>query len=546
MISGTEIHPSRLSLGNRVSLITGVQYRYEGVVAAINSIEGTLTLQNVRFWGTENRVPGNAITASGESKALTVGYMYDAITFWMSNIVQLWLLDDVKSERNDVGDKGVVKAGVPVDASRGRSRRQRGWWQPAGDPPRPMRSSPTNGMASVNGMVAPMGRYNNSTAPQPIISQPRMLVSYPRRGRNSTVLPRQASYVPVVPVVPGPSGLRRSGYGSSMRGGPFRMMHTPIPNGVPTGSMGGGPRGIGRKPIAHRRMNGSVDDRQYHAGGGINTTGGVFVYLPPEMAAAYQSRGINLVPARPTMGRRRTVERRGTPRASSSIEPEIDCSTPYDFETANAELEAELAKITINPDGIPTVNSATAGNATVGTTSTGDGVNTEANSTTSTTAARSPTSSTTAVCQAAVSGNGASGDSSTGAVTSTVNTSGINGTTGDGAPTGLEGNGPLAKGEYYVRDKCFFDQISRSESGPRGPFGGVGRGLYQPGSYGHSLTNGAVGLGVLPGGSAAAAARRERQLNMETFGPMAARLPFVSRRRPTGSVPREFLVSASA
>ncbi|VDP91761.1 unnamed protein product [Echinostoma caproni] len=127
MTSGTEIHPSRLSLGNRVSLITGVQYRYEGVVAAINSIEGTLTLQNVRFWGTENRVPGNAATTAGENKALTVGYMYDAITFWMSNIVQLWLLDDAKSERNDVGDKGVVKAGVPVDSGRGRGRRQRGW-----------------------------------------------------------------------------------------------------------------------------------------------------------------------------------------------------------------------------------------------------------------------------------------------------------------------------------------------------------------------------------------------------------------------------------
>lgn len=127
MISGTEIHPSRLSLGNRVSLITGVQYRYEGVVAAINSIEGTLTLQNVRFWGTENRVPGNAVIPSAESKPLTVGYMYDAITFWMANIVQLWLLDDVKSDRNDVGDKGIVKAGVPVDANRGRSRRQRGW-----------------------------------------------------------------------------------------------------------------------------------------------------------------------------------------------------------------------------------------------------------------------------------------------------------------------------------------------------------------------------------------------------------------------------------
>lgn len=136
------------------------------------------------------------------------------------------------------------------------------------------------------------------------------------------MLPRQSSYVPVVPVIPGTGGLRRSGYGSSLRGGPFRLIHTPIPNGAPIGSMGGGTRGAGRKPIPHRHMNGNVEDRRYHSTGGINTTGGVFVYLPPEMAAAYQSRGINLVPARPTMGRRRTtIERRGTPRASSSVEP---------------------------------------------------------------------------------------------------------------------------------------------------------------------------------------------------------------------------------
>lgn len=125
-----------------------------------------------------------------------------------------------------------------------------------------------------------------------------------------------------------------------------------------------------------------------------------------------------------------------------SLPLEIDCSTPYDFETANAELEAELAKITINPDGIPTINTANEGNVTAGTTSTGDGVNTEPNSTTAT---RSPSSSTAAVCQTAANGNGASGDSSGGAVTSTVNASGMNLTPGDGAPTGLEANGPLAK-----------------------------------------------------------------------------------------------------
>lgn len=89
-----------------------------------------------------------------------------------------------------------------------------------------------------------------------------------------------------------------------------------------------------------------------------------------------------------------------------------------------------------------------------------------------------------------------------------------------------------------MREKCFFDQISRSENGTRGPYSN-NRGQ-QP-SHPTHVVYGAVG-----GMSSIAAAKRERQLNVETFGPMAARATFGSRRRPTGSVSRDFMVSASA
>ncbi|KAF5394602.1 hypothetical protein PHET_10973 [Paragonimus heterotremus] len=309
---GMEIQPNRLSLGTKVSLITGAQYRYEGVVAAINSMEDTLTLQNVRFWGAENRVPGNVSKQNGESQAPVVGSVFDAITFWMSSIVQLCIVDEMKPGVNDLGDKGVVKAGIALDRNRSQRRRLRNWWPSNGDPQKlNMHSSPNTGVDGISTIPVPMGRYLNSTVSPMQASQPRMLVSYPRRGRGGGLIPRQASYVPVVPIMPSSGALRRSGYGLNIRGSSYRPLGTPIPSG---------PRGLGRKPGQPiRRAAGNIDERRYDQNS-VNQTGGVFVYLPPEMAAAYQSHGISLVPARPLINRRRAVERRGSSRAPGSAE----------------------------------------------------------------------------------------------------------------------------------------------------------------------------------------------------------------------------------
>lgn len=263
----------------------------------------------------------------------------------------------------------------------------------------------------------------------------------------------------------------------------------------------------------------------------LNSAGGVLVYLPPEVAAAYQSHGINFVSARPA-GRRRAADRRGATRGTENTDPEIDCTTPYDFEAANAELEAELAKITISPDGVPMPITSQSGPETntggLGTgnspTSTGDR---------QTTAVRSPSAISAA-------GNGASGDSTLGAAGTVGAVSSQSGT----ATT--DGSGPLAKGEYYVREKCFFDQISRPESGPRNSF--AGDGTRYGGRTAGPNRRFAYGHGSNGGFSSLAAARRERQLNLETFGSLAARTTFIPRRRapPPGHMHRDYLVSAPA
>lgn len=89
-------------------------------------------------------------------------------------------------------------------------------------------------------------------------------------------------------------------------------------------------------------------------------------------------------------------------------------------------------------------------------------------------------------------------------------------------------------GEYYVREKSFFDQISRSEGGPRG--GPVSRGRNERGrpirGFNRSRNFGIRGN-----------ARRERELNIETFGQPGNRT-FYNQR--TGYVSRDLLVSATA
>lgn len=88
-------------------------------------------------------------------------------------------------------------------------------------------------------------------------------------------------------------------------------------------------------------------------------------------------------------------------------------------------------------------------------------------------------------------------------------------------------------GEYYVREKSFFDQISRSEGGPRG--GPVNRSRNERGRFIRGFRSRNFGNRNN--------ARRERELNIETFGQPGNRTYYNQR---TGYVSRDLLVSATA
>ncbi|KAL3309504.1 hypothetical protein Ciccas_011949 [Cichlidogyrus casuarinus] len=76
------IKANHVSLDDRISLITQAKYRYEGTVTAMNLTDGTLCLCNVTYHGAENR-------KAAPQDQDTVGSTFDAITFWIKNIIDL-------------------------------------------------------------------------------------------------------------------------------------------------------------------------------------------------------------------------------------------------------------------------------------------------------------------------------------------------------------------------------------------------------------------------------------------------------------------------
>lgn len=76
-------------IGKTISLISKADIRYVGVLHEINSKESTVSLRNVRSYGTEGRVPGNDLPASD--------HIYEYIVFRGSDVKDLTVSDPVST-----------------------------------------------------------------------------------------------------------------------------------------------------------------------------------------------------------------------------------------------------------------------------------------------------------------------------------------------------------------------------------------------------------------------------------------------------------------
>ncbi|EUB56118.1 hypothetical protein ECG_09515 [Echinococcus granulosus] len=458
---------STITMGSTVRLVTSVQYKYEGVVIAFNSADMTITLKNVKFMGKDGQVNETGADKDETPKFPSIGTRFESITFWLTNIKKISVLNEAKVN-SEIGDIAVKEAsGAEKNTS----------------PAKPMIVNRDNGTAATN----PTQENNKERRPN---RRPLPPTGNPRRGRN-TDTPRQAYIVYNTASVPAPVSTR----------GRFSVpiREAPMENRFARRL---GPRSSrSRAPYTQPTRN-----------------GGLLLYLPPDLTSLYRSNGLNIIPQSNFKGprngaRRRNYERRNGPArgvSNQQADSEVDCSKPYDFETANEELKVELAKINLNSECADGQNTPSSGDRQVGSLSNETGIN----------------------YNGKTSDSGASGDSSTGIVN-----------TGAESSTNTNGFQSLSRGEFYVREKCFFDQISRSEGGPRGPVGS-GKGergrLKQDKSRGQGGSNRPGHTGIM------SHARLERQLNIETFGQSATRSIYNQRRRPTGYVSRDILVSATA
>ncbi|CAI2731245.1 unnamed protein product [Schistosoma spindalis] len=512
-----------LKLGIQLSIITKAQYRYEGILAGINLIDNTLILKNVKFFGYENRIPqtndhhdhDHDDDLNHKNKIPIIGTIFDSITFWISSIDQIYPLNQIKLSNN----KTIIQTNLSIRSNQERRKQYTHSCYAPRDKRRLMGISSfrnTGDSSILNSRKDPSN--------QPTIHQPRIMDSYSRRNRNVRPLPKQRDYMPMFPVVPHPGNFYKFGYPLTIQNPPFRLMSNSIPSKF--GHLG--LRYFNKKQNRPMRIPNS--SYRQHIQSSVNPYG-VYVYLSPEMATTMQQRSTNFMAPR-FRGTRRRVTGRKSARSNPKVRSrEIDCTKPYDFEMANAELEAELAKMNLNTDE--------------------DSVSRE-NSEVDQTVSERPILSTAAnnASRLQTNPNTLSGESPSGLVSSTTANS-TNVLISENKRSS-ESKETLSKGEYYVREKCFYDQISRSDGRPKCPTDlHGGRRKYNKSTNSHydislstpgrtSNTN-----NTMSRITRASSFKRERLLNFETFGPMAARRLYWSQRK-SSHCPRHLLVSASA
>ena len=95
-------------IGNKITLVSVSQIRYEGILAAVNQAESTVSLQNVRMLGTEGR------RGAGQQEILPNNQVYSFIEFRATDILELQVIDEAPPAFQD---PAIVSRSPPVPAA---------------------------------------------------------------------------------------------------------------------------------------------------------------------------------------------------------------------------------------------------------------------------------------------------------------------------------------------------------------------------------------------------------------------------------------------
>lgn len=98
-------------LGSKISLISKSAIRYEGILVDVNPQESTITFEQVRFFGTEGRRPGNEIPAMDK--------VFDCVVFRSADIEDLQVYEEAPAAKpaQSIPDPAVVSSSEAKSAS---------------------------------------------------------------------------------------------------------------------------------------------------------------------------------------------------------------------------------------------------------------------------------------------------------------------------------------------------------------------------------------------------------------------------------------------
>ncbi|CAK9297667.1 unnamed protein product [Gordionus sp. m RMFG-2023] len=96
-------------LGSKLSLISKACIRYEGVLHSIDPVKATLTLSNVRMFGTENRNLESPVDPSDK--------LYRYISFKGSDLKDIYMCEDKKTPSNDIPDPAIIEHSEAISNS---------------------------------------------------------------------------------------------------------------------------------------------------------------------------------------------------------------------------------------------------------------------------------------------------------------------------------------------------------------------------------------------------------------------------------------------
>ena len=98
-------------LGSKISLISKSEIRYEGILVDVNPQESTITFEQVRFFGTEGRRPGDEIAPMDK--------VFDCVVFRSADIKDLQVYETPKEEKKqpEFPDPAVVSFATKTNNS---------------------------------------------------------------------------------------------------------------------------------------------------------------------------------------------------------------------------------------------------------------------------------------------------------------------------------------------------------------------------------------------------------------------------------------------